>query len=138
MKPSSISPQVALLTVPPESAGKRLDVFLASQLTSFSRNQVQTLIQKGLVVPQFPVKNMKTGLMVLEGQAFQVTVPASVKSALQAQPIDLDIVFEDKDLLVINKPAGLVVHPGAGNPDQTLINALIAHCPNIAGVRAFQ
>ncbi len=138
MKPSSNTQQVAVLTVPPESAGKRLDAFLVSQLPSFSRNQVQTLIQKGLVVPQFPVKNMKTGLVVLEGQAFQVTVPASVKSTLQAQSIDLDIVFEDKDLLVINKPAGLVVHPGAGNPDQTLINALIAHCPNITGVGGVQ
>jgi 23S rRNA pseudouridine1911/1915/1917 synthase len=99
---------------------------------------VQTLIQKGLVVPQFPVKNMKTGRVVLEGQAFQVTVPASAKSVLLAQPLALDIVFEDKDLLVINKPAGLVVHPGAGNPDQTLINALIAHCPDIVGIGGVQ
>jgi len=138
MKPSSTSPQVTILTVPPEQAGKRLDIFLVSQLPFFSRTQVQYLIAEGRVIPQFPVKHFKAGLVVLQGQAFRVTIPPSQKSDMPAQALPLDIVFEDKDILVINKPVGLVVHPGAGNPDQTLMNALVAHCPNIVGVGGVQ
>ena len=138
MEPSSKSSRTAHLTVPPEHAGKRLDLFLTSQLPKFSRNQVQSLIERGLVVPDVPVKVFKAGLTVLAGQSFTVTLPPSQKPDMPAQALDLDVVFEDKDLLVINKPVGLVVHPGAGNPDQTLMNALIAHCPDIAGVGGVQ
>jgi len=138
MEPSSSSPQSTFLTVPASQGGKRLDVFLSSQLPSFSRSQVQALIKEGNVFPQFPVKAIKASMIVLEGQAFQVKVPASKKSDIPAQAFALDIVFEDDDLLVINKPAGLVVHPGAGNPDHTLINALVAHCPGLAGVGGVQ
>ena len=138
MKPSSKSLQTAVFTVQAEQAGKRLDVFLASQLPELSRSQVQALIQKGQVVPQFELKTLKAGLVTQVGQAYQVTILPSVESGLKPQPIDLDVVFEDKELLVINKPVGLVVHPGAGNPDQTLINALIAHCPGLEGVGGVQ
>ena len=138
MEPSSNKVQTARFTVTSEEAGKRLDVFLVSQLPSFSRTQVQTMIEKGQVVPQFQVKVFKAGLTVQVGQAYQVTLPASAKPTMKAQAIDLDVIFEDKDILVINKPVGLAVHPGAGNPDQTLMNALIAHCPNIAGVGGVQ
>lgn len=138
MKPSSPSPQSKLFTVPPEQGGERLDVFLSSQMSSFSRSQVQALIKEGHIVPQFPVKAIKAGMRVLEGQTFRVTIPPSQKSDIPSQAILLDIVFEDDDLLVINKPAGLVVHPGAGNPDHTLINALVAHCPDITGVGGVQ
>jgi 23S rRNA pseudouridine1911/1915/1917 synthase len=113
-------------------------VFLASQLPSFSRSQIQTLIKTGNILAQFPVKSLKASMLVLEGQVFQITIPPSRKPDLPAQPLSLDIVFEDDDLLVINKPVGLVVHPGAGNLDHTLINALIAHCPDIAGVGGVQ
>ena len=116
----------------------RLDLFLTSELSAFSRTQIQALIQKGNVAPLFRLKAMKAGLVVLEGQSFEVIIPASVKSDIKAQPLTLDVVFEDANLLVINKPVGLVVHPGAGNPDQTLINALVAHCPGIAGVGGIQ
>ncbi len=138
MNPSSTSPQTAFLTVPAGQNGERLDVFLSSQLPSFSRSQVQTLIKGGNVTPQFPVRSVKAGMTVLEGQSFQVTVPPSPKPDLPAQPLPLDVVFEDGDVLVLNKPFGLVVHPGAGNPDHTLINALIAHCPGLAGVGGVQ
>lgn len=138
MKPSSTSPQTSLFTVSAAQGGQRLDVFLSAQLPSFSRSQVQALIKEGNVVPQFPVKAVKTGMTVLEGQAFQVTVPASRPPDIPAQAFSLNIVFEDDDLLVVNKPVGLVVHPGAGNPDHTLINALIAHCPGLAGVGGVQ
>ncbi len=138
MKPSFPTPQTALLTVPPGEGGKRLDVFLSSQLKAFSRNQAQVLIKEGHVVPQFPVKALKVSLIVMEGQSFQVNFPSAKKSDIQPQDIALDIVFEDDSILVINKAAGMVVHPGAGNPDKTLINALLAHCPNIAGVGGVQ
>lgn len=134
MKPSSTSPQDGVFIVPAAQSGRRLDIFLASQLPSFSRSQVQALLKDGRVTPQFPVKALKAGMTVLEGQAFQVSIPPSQKTDLAAQAIPLDIIFEDDHLLVINKPAGLVVHPGAGNPDHTLINALVAHCPDIVGV----
>ncbi len=138
MKPSSPTAQTTLLTVPPGEGGKRLDVFLSSQLKAFSRNQAQALVKEGRVIPQFPVKALKVSLIVLEGQSFQVNIPPAKKSDIQAQDIALNIVFEDKYLLVINKPVGMVVHPGAGNPDKTLINALMAHCPDIVGVGGVQ
>ncbi len=138
MKPSSTTAQTTLITVQPGEGGKRLDVFLSSQLKAFSRNQAQTLVKEGNVVPQFPVKDLKVSMIVSEGQTFQVNIPPSKKSDIQAQDIKLDIVFEDANLLVINKPVGMVVHPGAGNPDKTLINALMAHCPDIAGVGGVQ
>jgi 23S rRNA pseudouridine1911/1915/1917 synthase len=122
------------LTVPVEQAGKRLDVFLASQLPDYSRTQIQKLIQKGCVKPLSPSKTLKSSLAILQGQSFSVSIPPAEKTDLPAQALDLDIVFEDEDVLVINKPVGLVVHPGAGNPDKTLVNALVAHCPDIAGV----
>lgn len=127
-----------LVTVPTAQDGKRLDVFLSSQLADLSRNQVQTLIKAGAILPQFQVKGVKAGMTVKAGQGFQVNLPAIRKTDIPPQPLSLDILFEDDHLLVINKPAGLVVHPGAGNPDQTLINALVAHCPDIAGVGGVQ
>jgi 23S rRNA pseudouridine1911/1915/1917 synthase len=138
MKPSSTTAQTALITVKPGEGGQRLDVFLSTHLKAFSRNQAQTLVKEGNVIPQFPVKALKVSLVVSEGQTFRVNIPPSKKSDILAQDIKLDIVFEDASLLVINKPVGMVVHPGAGNPDKTLINALMAHCPDIAGVGGVQ
>jgi 23S rRNA pseudouridine1911/1915/1917 synthase len=122
------------LTVSPAQAGKRLDVFLTSGLPDFSRSQVQNLIEKGCVESISEGKALKSSQPVLEGQVFKVSIPPVEKTGIPAQPLDLDIAFEDEDVLVINKPVGLVVHPGAGNPDGTLMNALVAHCPDIAGV----
>ena len=138
MKPSPSSPQKVPLTVPAHQAGKRLDVYLASELPSFSRSQVQALITEGNVSADWSHKKLKASQVVLEGQAFLVNIPPPKASRLAPQPIPLDIVFEDRDLLVVNKPVGLVVHPGAGNPDHTLMNALISHCPDIAGVGGVQ
>lgn len=138
MEPSSTSSQTAEFTVPSEQAGKRLDVFLVSQMPTFSRTQVQGLIEAGNVVALFKVKAVRSNLVMLEGQKVRVAIPPSKKSDIPAQDIPLDIVFEDDSVLVINKPVGLVVHPGAGNPSQTLLNALMAHCPGIAGVGGVQ
>ena len=134
MKPTSPSAQTEVFAVSPARAGKRLDVFLADRMTDFSRSQVRSLIDAGRVEACFPVKEIKASLLVLEGQSFRVTIPPMEKTDIPAQALDLSIVFEDEDLLVLDKPVGLVVHPGAGNPDHTLINALVAHCPEISGV----
>jgi 23S rRNA pseudouridine1911/1915/1917 synthase len=123
-----------ILTVAPGEGGNRLDVFLSSRLSRFSRSRVQALIREGWVSAEFQVKALKPGLVVWPGQSFRVELPPLRNTKLPAQPLALDILFEDGDLLVLNKPAGLVVHPGAGNPDHTLINALVAHCPGISGV----
>ena len=93
MKPSSSSIQKTVLVVSPEQAGKRLDLFLTSELSEFSRTQIQSLIQKGNVIPLFRVKVMKAGLVVLEGQSFEVTIPPAAKTDIKAQPLALDIVF---------------------------------------------
>jgi len=105
----------------------RLDRFLASRLTDLSRTRVQDLIRQGQLSrggetirdPKYRVK---------PGERFALTLPPPEPSGLRAEPIALNIVYEDDQLLVIDKPAGLVVHPGAGNQDGTLVNALLAHC----------
>ncbi|MFD0986561.1 RluA family pseudouridine synthase [Methyloligella solikamskensis] len=105
----------------------RLDRFLASRIADLSRTRVQDLIRQGQLSrggetirdPKYRVK---------QGERFELTLPPPEPSGLRAQEIELDIVYEDDQLLVIDKPAGLVVHPGAGNQDGTLVNALLAHC----------
>ena len=134
LEPSSKTIQKAVFIVPLDQDAKRLDVFLVSQMLGFSRTQVQGLIDYGKVEALFKIKAVKANFVVSKGQSFQVTIPASQKTDIPPEDIELDIVYEDRSVIVINKPAGLVVHPGAGNPSHTLINALVAHCPNITGV----
>jgi 23S rRNA pseudouridine1911/1915/1917 synthase len=110
-----------------EHAGLRLDRFLALALPDLSRSRLEGLIDAGAVTAEG--KTIRdANRRVKPGEIFLVTVPPAVPAAPQAQDIPLVIVHEDKDLIVIDKPAGLVVHPAAGNPDGTLVNALIAHC----------
>lgn len=105
----------------------RLDRFLSASLPALSRTRLQTLIKQGRVTsggatiedPKYRVK---------PGMRFRLTLPPPAPAVPEGQAIPLDIVYEDDVLIVIDKPAGLVVHPGAGHPDQTLVNALIAHC----------
>jgi 23S rRNA pseudouridine1911/1915/1917 synthase len=134
LEPSSHSIQKAVYVVPLEQDSKRLDVFLVAQMPGFSRTQVQALIEAGKVEALFKIKAVKSNFVVTKDQSFQVTVPVSQKTDIPPEAIELDIVYEDKSVIVINKSAGLVVHPGAGNPSHTLINALVAHCPDISGV----
>lgn len=119
-------------------AGIRLDRALADALPDLSRSRIKNLILGGLVGtagstitdPSYRVK---------PAEVFSVTVPQPTEIALEGEDIPLDIIFEDESLLVIDKPAGLTVHPGAGQPSGTLVNALIAHCGNslsgIGGVK---
>ena len=108
-------------------AGWRLDRFLAAKLTGLSRSRVQALIEAGAVANgRATIRDANH--RIKPGETYRVTVPPPVPAVPQGQPIPLDVVYEDEDLIVIDKPVGLVVHPAAGNPDGTLVNALIAHC----------
>ena len=114
-------------TVEEAQAGLRLDRFLADALPALSRTRLQALIAEGAVACG-GAKVTEASRRVKSGENYCVVEPEVVAARPAAQAIPLDIVYEDVDLIVINKPAGLVVHPAAGNPDHTLVNALIAHC----------
>jgi 23S rRNA pseudouridine1911/1915/1917 synthase len=110
-----------------ERAGERLDRFLTASLSGLSRARLQGLIASGAVTRDgTTIKDGNT--RVKQGEIYSVQVPPPSPAEPEGQDIPLDVVYEDNDLIVINKPAGLVVHPAAGNPDGTLVNALIAHC----------
>ena len=119
-------------------AGQRLDRALALHLPMLSRTRLQQLIQSGHVTCEGTAVR-EPALRVRPGQNFVVILPEDKEAAPVAQPIPLDIRFEDAHLIVIDKPAGMVVHPAPGNPDGTLVNALISHCgaslSGIGGVR---
>jgi 23S rRNA pseudouridine1911/1915/1917 synthase len=120
------------LEVSPEEAGGRLDVFLAAALPAFSRSRLQALIKGGFIT--LNGKPARPREVVRRGAVIEITEPEIEKSEAQAESIALDILFEDDDLLVLNKPAGMVVHPGAGHHQHTLVNALLAHCKNLSGI----
>ncbi len=109
-----------------ERAGQRVDVFLAEAIPELTRSAVQRLLEQGLVTcGGAPVKkNAKTEA----GAEYDLTLPALRETEITAQDIPLDVVYEDEDVLVVNKPKGLVVHPAAGHEDGTLVNALLHHC----------
>jgi 23S rRNA pseudouridine1911/1915/1917 synthase len=107
-------------------AGLRLDQFVVMAVPELSRAAVQRLLKEGHVTGNR--SGLSSSLKVKEGDRFQVVFPAPTDPVPQAQIVPFDVIYEDADLLVINKPAGLVVHPAAGNPDHTLVNGLIAHC----------
>ncbi len=108
--------------VAPAEQGLRVDKFLAG-VTDFSRTRINTLLTQGLVTPALAPDDKVT-----TGQVFEITEPPAEPAAPLPEKIKLNILYEDDDLIVINKPAGMVVHPGAGNTSGTLVNALLAHC----------
>jgi 23S rRNA pseudouridine1911/1915/1917 synthase len=113
-------------------AGNRLDQALASMLPDLSRSQVQRWIDEGRVQLGGKVPSQRLRLQGREVIELECDVATSSES--EPQPIPLDIVYQDDQILVINKPAGLVVHPGAGNPDQTLVNGLLYFDPSLAAL----
>lgn len=112
-----------------EKAGLRLDKFLVSELPDLSRSQITRLVNETGAVRLNDGKLIREAdYKVKNDELFSLTPPLPCEADPVAQEIPLDILYEDQDLLVLNKPAGLVVHPGAGNSDGTLVNALLAHC----------
>lgn len=114
-------------------AGGRLDLALAAHIPELSRTRLQKLIRQGLVVVN-GVTVIKPGFRLGGGEAVEVLIPATTSSELRAERIPLDIIFENEDLMLVNKPAGMVVHPSAGHETGTLINAALAHAPDMAGI----
>lgn len=114
------------LSVMPEQAGERIDKFISESENRFSRSAAAKLIEEGAVEVNGAAvsKNYKCK----ENDKVVITVPKATPLEAQAENIPLDIVYEDNDLLVVNKPKGMVVHPAAGNYTGTLVNALLYHC----------
>lgn len=118
--------------IPPELAGQRLDQALATIFAEITRSQLQQWIEEGRVHLNGHVPRKRD--KVKAGDRAEILVPPPAETVWQAQAIPLSIVHEDDDILVINKPPGLVVHPGAGNPEGTLLNALLNHAPKLAAL----
>lgn len=124
----------AALVVPDGAAGRRLDQWLADRLPDHSRSEVQRWIREGYVTLD-GIPAAKTGTKVEAGQSVRLDLPPAAPAAgLHPAPIPLAIVYEDDNLLVVDKPAGMVVHPAPGHSDHTLVNAVLYHCPEIEGV----
>ena len=120
------------LTFRVDGGGDRLDSFLSQRCPDLSRSRIQALTVEGCVTVDGGTAKPATRLR--QGQTVSLIVPPPAPSTLTPQAIDLRVVYEDADLLVIDKPAGLVTHPAPGHPDHTLANAVLAHCPDLEGV----
>jgi 23S rRNA pseudouridine1911/1915/1917 synthase len=135
----TINTERHFVTIDETAAGERLDRALAAALPALTRSRVKALIEgrrvalTGGQTIEEPSRKVKTG------ERFEVDIPEPEPAVPVPQALALDILYEDGDLLVLNKPAGMVVHPAPGNPDSTLVNALLAHCGDslsgIGGVR---
>ena len=130
--PQPDAAEILSATVPPEAAGRRLDQVLAELFPSHSRSRLKAWIEAGRV--RLNGKQPKPRDRLLGGEQVEVEPLAEPVGDVMPQAIPLAIVHEDRHLLVVDKPAGLVVHPGAGNPDQTLQNALLAHDAGLAAL----
>jgi len=121
-----------------QDKGKRLDLFLAGKELNLSRSRIQKLIEEGKITVQDKssgsVGKVKSNYRIKGNEKIVIEIPPPEKLSLEPQDIPLDIIYEDKDLLVVNKPAGMVVHPAAGNYKNTLVNALLFHCKDLSGI----
>lgn len=125
-------PRDLSFTVNPEQAGLRLDVFLAQADESFSRSQIKNAIEEGDVTVNGKPPKVSQHLKV--GDVVEIHLEAAIDALAIPQDIPLSIVYEDASIIVINKPAGMVTHPAPGNPDNTLVNALLFHCKDLSGI----
>jgi 23S rRNA pseudouridine1911/1915/1917 synthase len=116
----------------PLAGRERLDHYLGRQWTDLTRSRVEALIRAGRV--EVDGRRPKPSQAVRPGQSIEVLLPPLIEPAARPEPIPLDIVFEDADLIVVDKPAGLVVHPAPGHPGGTLVNALLHHCGDLSGI----
>jgi 23S rRNA pseudouridine1911/1915/1917 synthase len=114
------------------AANQRLDIYLGQALPELSRSRLQFLIKDGAV--QVVGKHAKPSLLLAGGEEIILTLPELKTSVIEAEQIELDIVYEDAHIVVINKPQGLVVHPAAGHTGGTLVNALLNHCADLSGL----
>jgi 23S rRNA pseudouridine1911/1915/1917 synthase len=115
-----------------ERSGERLDVFIARRLPELTRSRVKRLIEDGCVA--VAGERAKPALRLESGQRVSVEMPAPVPSRALPEEIPLDVLYEDGDVLAINKPAGMTVHPAPGHASSTLVNAILAHCSDLSGI----
>jgi 23S rRNA pseudouridine1911/1915/1917 synthase len=120
-------------TVDADTAGDRLDRYLTAQIPDHSRSQIQRLIDDGHVTHS-RAKKVRANLEVRDGDVITVDLPDPEPTAARPEDLPLDILFDDQDIVVVNKPAGMVVHPAAGHPGGTLVNALLHHVRDLSGV----
>lgn len=114
------------------SCGGRLDAFLAVSVPKLSRSQAKRLIEEGFVLVNGA--EAKPSRVVKTGDEVKVEIPAPTLPSAEPENIPLDVIYEDTDIIVVNKPAGMVVHPAAGHPNGTLVNALLHHCGDLSGI----
>ena len=117
---------IQILTVEEEGIGTRCDRFLAGKLPDLSRSRIQELIAEGAV--QIDGKTVKSSRKMMEGETVEIRIPDPEVPEIRPEAIPLDILYEDNDLLIVNKPKGMTVHPAPGHPDGTLVNAVLYHC----------
>ena len=115
-----------LITITAEESGERIDALLARALPSLSRSQLQKLLEQGAVT--LDGRGLKKNFRCSAGECYELILPEPDDLPLIPQNIPLDVVYEDEDLIVVNKVRGMVVHPAPGHPDGTLVNALLWHC----------
>lgn len=121
-----------ILHVPPEAAGSRLDAWLSRSDAQTSRAGWQRLVRQGAVTVDGKV--LKPSHTLVGGETVEYTIPEPEPAEPEPEPIPLDILYEDADLVAVNKPPGLVVHPAPGHASGTLVNALLHHCQDLSGV----
>jgi 23S rRNA pseudouridine1911/1915/1917 synthase len=132
LKATSEAPTTFKLVVPKEHGRMRLDLFLARSLPEFSRSRIQQLIRAGFV--RVGGATTRPNQSVRSGDEIEVTEPPLEKIETEPEAIPLTILYEDDDLIVINKASGMTVHPGAGHREHTLVNALLHHCSTLSGI----
>lgn len=121
------------LTATSEHAGQRLDAFVAANAEGVSRSAAARLLESGFITVNGKAATKSSRLS--GGETVSVVLPEAEETEVAAQDIPLDVVYEDEDVIVVNKPVGLVVHPAPGHPDGTLVNALLHHCgDSLSGV----
>jgi len=133
ISPSPIELQVEAGNLSDPDSTLRLDRWLAAQLPDLSRSRIQQLIEDAQVCVNGQICTRKQQAVAV-GDRITLTIPSVIPTALKPQAIPLDILYEDETLIILNKPAGMVVHPSAGHAEGTLVNALLAHCGSLPGI----
>jgi len=116
----------------PDYIDDRIDSFIAKKFPDLSRSYIKKLIDDNMITVN--LNNVKPSYHVKKDDLITVTIPEPKEIDITSSPIDLDIVYEDSDIVVVNKPAGMVVHPAPGHYDNTLVNALLYHCKNLSSI----
>lgn len=124
--------EIRTFLVESNDVGKRIDVFLSEKIEDMSRSRIQKLIEDNKI--KVNAKEIKSNYKIKNGDEITVEVPKPVMLQIQAEDIDIDILYEDDDIVVVNKPQGMVVHPAAGNYTGTLVNALLKKCRTLSSI----